>query len=439
VAIVMTPRGWLRILTAVALTFPIPGAAKAQTIRHHKIAETDPSVEELQRAEDLIEKKDYEGAQPILLKLTATDNTNYEAWFDLGFVYSAEGDSKDSIAAYRQSVAAKPDVFESNLNLGLMLAKANDPESEKFLRAATTLKPTARMEEGQERAWLSLAHVIESTKPDDALEAYRQAAALQPKDAEPHLSAAMLLEKGNHFADAMSEYQKALDLDPSSSKALSGLANVSMRSQQFGDAEKYLRQILAQHPDDATAQLQLARVLAAQKKDADSLSLLEQAAKKNPADLTLQSDLLQAYMNLKKFDLAESIYRQQVRLHPNDAELRARLGFCLLKEKRYGEAQQSLLQAVQLKPNYGEAYGDLAIAASEGGQYELAIRAVEARDHILPPLPTGYFLRASAYDHLRDYKDAALNYHKFLELDGGKYPDQEWQARHRLIAIEPKK
>ena len=167
----MTARGWLRILTAVALTFPIPGAAKAQTIRHHKIAETDPSVEELQRAEDLIEKKDYEGAQPILLKLTATDNTNYEAWFDLGFVYSAEGDSKDSIAAYRQSVAAKPDVFESNLNLGLMLAKANDPESEKFLRAATTLKPTARMEEGQERAWLSLAHVIESTKPDDALEA----------------------------------------------------------------------------------------------------------------------------------------------------------------------------------------------------------------------------------------------------------------------------
>ena len=50
----------------------------------------------------------------------------------------------------------------------------------------------------------------------------------------------------------------------------------------------------------------------------------------------------------------------------------------------------------------------------------------------------GFFLRATAYDHLRDFKDASTNYHQFLEADG-KFPDQEWQARHRLIAIEPKK
>ena len=48
-------------------------------------------------------------------------------------------------------------------------------------------------------------------------------------------------------------------------------------------------------------------------------------------------------------------------------------------------------------------------------------------------------MRASAYDHLKDHKNAALNYHKFLETDDGKLPDQEWQAKHRLIAIEPKK
>ena len=38
-----------------------------------------------------------------------------------------------------------------------------------------------------------------------------------------------------------------------------------------------------------------------------------------------------------------------------------------------------------------------------------------------------------------DYKQAAVDYHLFLDSAGGKYPDQEWQARHRLIAIEPKK
>jgi len=36
-------------------------------------------------------------------------------------------------------------------------------------------------------------------------------------------------------------------------------------------------------------------------------------------------------------------------------------------------------------------------------------------------------------------KQAAANYHLFLQMAGGKYPDQEWQAQHRLIAIEPHK
>jgi hypothetical protein len=48
-------------------------------------------------------------------------------------------------------------------------------------------------------------------------------------------------------------------------------------------------------------------------------------------------------------------------------------------------------------------------------------------------------MRASAYDHLKDIKRAAVNYHLFLKTANGKYPDQEWQAKHRLIALEPKK
>jgi hypothetical protein len=50
-----------------------------------------------------------------------------------------------------------------------------------------------------------------------------------------------------------------------------------------------------------------------------------------------------------------------------------------------------------------------------------------------------FFLRATAYDHLGDKKQAAADYHLFLDAANGKYPDQEWQATHRLIAIEPKK
>ena len=115
-------------------------------------------------------------------KLSAQDPDNYAAWFDLGFLYNAQGKTDESIAAYRKSVAAKPSVFESNLNLGLMLVKAHQPDAEQFLRAATKLKPTAHAAKGQARAWLSLGHLLETTNPEGAIEAFKQAALLDPKD-----------------------------------------------------------------------------------------------------------------------------------------------------------------------------------------------------------------------------------------------------------------
>ena len=96
-------------------------------------------------------------------------------------------------------------------------------------------------------------------------------------------------------------------------------------------------------------------------------------------------------------------------------------------------------RTVQLKPDFGPAYGDLAVAANENKNYPLAIQAVDMRAKYMPEIPMTYFLRATAYDHLQDVKNAARYYHQFLDVAGGKFPDQEWQARHRLIAIEPKK
>jgi len=80
-----------------------------------------------------------------------------------------------------------------------------------------------------------------------------------------------------------------------------------------------------------------------------------------------------------------------------------------------------------------------AIAASENHHYELALKALDVRAKSVPENPGTYFLRATCYDHLKAFKQASENYRKFLEVAAGKFPNEEWQARHRLIAIEPKK
>jgi tetratricopeptide (TPR) repeat protein len=411
-----------------------------ETVRHHKIAESDPSFPpELAQAETAIEKKDYATAEPLLNKVVSAHPDSYQAWFDLGFVYNAEGNTAESVAAYRKSVAAKPDVFESNLNLGLQLAKTGQPDAEQFLRAATTLKPTANVDEGHSRAWLSLAHVLADRNPDEAIDAYKQAAALQPNDPEPHLAAGALLEKENRFADAEAEYRQALRVQPNSADALIGLSNIYMRGQRLADAEEFLRKLVVLQPDNAAAHVQLGRVMAAAGHNDAAVAELQTALQLQPNDLAIQRDLADLDSSTGKYDEAEKSYRLLLAAHPDDATLHYGLGLALLKQKKFPAAEQEFLTAVKLKPDYGEAYGDLAVAATENKDYELAIRAADARAKYLPEIPVAYFLRASAYDHLRDYKQAAQNYHKFLEVANGQYPDQEWQARHRLIAIEPKK
>jgi tetratricopeptide (TPR) repeat protein len=414
------------------------GVNSSETIRHTRVAEEDAGAAQLAQAEDLIQKKNYKAAEPLLRQALEGDPANYVAWFDLGFVENGLGNTEDSIAAYRKSVAAKPGVFESNLNLGIQLAKAGQPDAEQFLRAATQLKPTGHVAEGQGRAWISLGQVLEKSNPDDAVAAYRKAAELRPKDPEPHLEAGLLLEKQERFADAEQEYKQALALDPSSD-ALTGLANIYMRGRHLPEAEEYLRKLVAAHPQQADAHLQLGRVLAAESKNDAAIAELQAGAKLAPDDLALQRDLADLYATAGKNEQAEAAYRALIAAHPDDAELHSGLGQSLLRQKKFAAAQPEFAAAVKLKPGFGEAYGDLAFAASENKDYPLTLKALDARVKLLPEVPITYFLRASALDHLKNFKQAAANYHLFLNTAGGKYPDQEWQAKHRLIAIEPKK
>jgi len=403
------------------------------------VAEEGAQPPELGKAEELIQKQKYADAEPLLRKVVESDPANYVAWFDLGFTENALGKIDDSIAAYRKSVAAKPDVFEANLNLGLQLAKAKQPDAEQFLRAATQLKPTSHAAEGKARAWLSLAHILEASKPEEALAAYHQAAVLQPKDPEPHLAAGLMLEKQNKFVDAEQEYKAALELDPASADAATGLANIYMRGQRFPEAAAALQRVVAAHPDDAAAHLQLGRVLAAEGKNDEAIVELQAAGKLAPTDLSVQRELADIYPRVGKNEEAVSAYRTLVAAHPDDAELHRGLGGNLLRAKKFADAQQEFLMAVKLKPDLGEAYGDLAFAASENKNYPLTLKALDERVKYLPEIPVTYFLRASAYDHLQDVKKASANYHLFLDTAKGKYPEYEWQAKHRLIALEPKK
>jgi tetratricopeptide (TPR) repeat protein len=444
VALSVAPRRTVRLkaLAVLMASFLIASSAAQSThttVRHHKVEEQDPATARLTEAEANIEKQDYSAAEPLLKKYLETYPDSYAGWYDLGYVYQGLGRKDEAIAAYQKSVAAKSDVFESNLNLGLALAAAGRPDAEGFLRAATKLKPSSGNEAAShKRAWMALGHLLESAKPEQAAEAYQQAAALDAKDPESHLMAGSLLEK-DRPADAEKEYQQALSVAPNNSDALTALTNLYMRQKRFADAESLLRKLVVLEPNDAAVHFQLGRMFIISDKKDEAAAELEAGLKLDPRDAKAQRDLADLYSDMGKFEQARQGYSALLSTNPNDPGLHHGLGRVLLKQKKFAEAEQELAKSVQLKPDLGEAYGDLAIAANENKDYLGAIKAMDMRSKFIPDTPMSNFLRATAYDHLRDVKQAAKYYHQFLEAAAGKYPDQEWQAKHRLIAIEPHK
>ena len=50
--------------------------------------------------------------------------------------------------------------------------------------------------------------------------------------------------------------------------------------------------------------------------------------------------------------------------------------------------------------------------------------------------PSSLFLAATAHDKLHHTKQATDLYKQFLSVANGQFPDEEWEARHRLITLE---
>ena len=429
-------RIWL--LAGVLLVSAATPAQTAKTTKHHAIPSDEAlAARAISEAEAAMEKKYWAAAEGGLRDVVAKDSTNYRAWFDLGFVLSRTDRRTEAIGAYRKSVTAQPDVFESNLNLGMLLLATGSDEAPTFLRAATQLKPSEQPEEGLARAWGVLGDALTGKDPVEALTAYREAAKLAPKNPRPHLAAASLLERQGDLSAAESEVRKARELQPDSTEALTALAEIHLRAQRWPEAESSLRELLKANPANTSARYQLGRLLLQQERKQDGVAELETVVQQS-SDPSAERALAAFYLDAKQYEPAETHYRHLLARDPGNAGLHHALGITLTGQKKFAEAEAELLAAVKADPGLKEAYFDLALAAQRNQDYALTIRALDARTRFYPESPGTYFMRATAYDSLKDFPRAVENYRQFLQVANGKYPDEEWKARHRLKAIEPK-
>jgi tetratricopeptide (TPR) repeat protein len=425
---------------AIALLASLALPAHVQTRPAHKThpqstTDDDHAADAIKEAESLLQKQQYQQAEEKLRAIVTQQSENPQAWFDLGFAQSHQGKTSEAIAAYKKAVALDPKWFEAQQNLGLALAKSGDLNAAaSALKTAVTLKPTVGGQQALAAAWLSLAQVAEENAPQESLAAYKKALELDPANSEAQLGAARMAERAGNTAAAEQQYLKLAAAGNNDS--IEGLITLYLKQKRFADAESWLYKYISANPKNSAAQLQLGKIQAAEGKSQEAIATLEPLYKASP-DPKVARDLASLYLETKQYPAAADLLRPLIAASPADAQLYLDYGTALMHQLKYAEAQTALLKAVQLNPNLVQAYSDLAYAAEQNKNYQLTIRVLDARAKFQPDTPGTLFLRATAYDNLRMYKPAAENYKLFLKAADGKFPDQEFQARHRLKAILP--
>jgi tetratricopeptide (TPR) repeat protein len=425
---------------AIALLTILALPALAQTRPAHKAhpqstTEDDRAADALKEAESLLQQQQYSQAEEKLQTIVTQQSENPQAWFDLGFAQSHQGKTTEAIAAYKKATQLDPKWFEAQQNLGLTLAKSGDlSAAASALKIAVTLKPITGGQQALAAAWLSLAQVTEESAPQDSLAAYQKAAELDPTNSEAQLGSARMAERTGNTAAAEQQYLKLAAAGNNDS--IERLISLYLKEKRFSDAETWLHKYISANPQNAAAQLQLGKLQAAEGKTQEAIATLEPLYKTSP-DPKVARHLASLYLETKQYPAAADLLRPLIAQSPNDAQLHLDYGTALMHQLKYAEAQTVLLKTVQLNSTLVEAYSDLAYAADQNKNYQLTIRALDARAKFQPDTPGTLFLRATAYDNLRMYKPAAENYKLFLKAAAGKFPDQEFQARHRLKAILP--
>jgi len=384
----------------------------------------------LAQAQDALDRKDFAAAIPLLEKIAAAKPTEAMPHFELGFAYSGLNKNPEAIAEYRRAISLDPKLAPAHLNLGISLLDSDAAAAAESFRRAVDLLP------GQSRPVYLLGEALErSGTRSEAIEQYRAAATLAPKDDVILFALARALLADGQNSAAETGFRQLLSAKPDSAPGQLGLAESLLAQQKTTEAANLLADYLQKTPDDSHARFERAVALEDLNRFDDSLHELDQLDKSEAptADsLKLRGSI---YLQQKKWTEADASFQKALAASPADAELHVWAGQTKMELRDYTAAEKELRRSLELAPSNSDALRELVGVYYLSGQYENTLSTLDllAQRETLSPL--SWFFRALSCDKLGRKPEAAAAYQKFLELDRGERPDQEFQAQARLTLL----
>ena len=436
--------GVASLLGTGTLTLHVAAQLPAGTSDASSTSQSAPPVQDALRSQaaDAIERGDMPAALKLLTSLDEKEPENAGVLFNLGSAQDALDQPGPAEESYRHAIRLNAAYLEPHLALGLLLARTSHPaEARGELLAATTSdggsQPALRA-----RAFRALAELDRTQNPAEAQDALLSALKLSPETPEDALLSASLAEQSGDLDAAEKAYRRVLAQSPNDPAASAALARLLVHRDKQSEAVTVLETALHASPGEPTLTAQLAALYVRRGDPEQARGLVEPLHAAHPTEPSVTRLYARLLSQAGDYTGSEPLFAALRRQSPGDAELADDDADALIHLKRYAEAEQLLKAAVgspsafSSKENLGDAAGHLAFAASQNNDPETVLQAVSLRATVLPQSPAILFLEASARDKLHQTKQAQTLYRQFISVANGQFPDEVWEARHRLIALE---
>ena len=393
------------------------------------------------QAADSIERGDMPAALKLLTQLNEKEPENAGILFNLGSAQDALDQPSNAEESYRHAIRVNGAYLEPHLALGLLLARTQHPaEARGELLAATTSQSGSPILKA--RAFRALAELDRTENPAEARDAMLAALKLTPETPDDALLSASLAEQDGDLPAAEKAYRRVLEKVPSDPSASLSLARLLLREKKSDEALTVLQAALEKSPGEPALSAQLASLYVRNGDVAKARAVVEPLHAAHPAEPSITRLYARLLSETGDYAAAEPLFAGLRAKSPQDPELADDDADALIHLKRFSEAELLLKAAVRTPKSFSspedmaEAASHLAFAASQNNDPETVLQAVALRATVLPQSPAILFLEAIARDKLHQSKQAQTLYRQFLSVADNKFPDEEWEARHRLTALE---
>ncbi|NYF89712.1 tetratricopeptide repeat protein [Tunturiibacter empetritectus] len=437
----------LSLILSTLLLASIPALAQLpagaiDTTAPPKTAAQDPARAQ---ANDALDKRDYPTALKILTPLADKNPTDAHLLYDLAFTQDALAETPAQTTAaeqtYRRAIAADPAYFDPHLALGLLLARGGRlTDAHNELQKAITLTTDNPALKG--RAYRALARIDQSVNPPAASDELLSAIKITPETPGDILLSGELAEASGDSTAAELAYRRLLAVDPQNHDATAALTHLLLHQQQPEKAESLLTAALAKDPDNPTLNAQLASLYEQQGKTAQAIPLAAKLHAAHPEDSAITRLLARLYSRNQQYDQAAPLYNGLLTRSTQDPTLLDDSADVQIHLKNFAEAEALLKRALAqtsafpTKDDLAQAASHLAFAASANNDPTTTLQALDIRGKVQPQSPSSLFLAATAHDKLHHTKQATDLYKQFLSVANGQFPDEEWEARHRLLTLD---